>query len=204
MPSMGYGAQMNMRREAVMALAGQMAQKQSGGIAATPGAQADFHALSGQINALRRTQGNVQQYEGTAQKEADLVLSLLPTGGGSPSPVLNKWYQGGRAAMGDPNVTRFDGALTSFKSEYARIMASGGTGTGGLTTDAANREAERLLNRNQSPAQIRANLATMKKSMDNRRAAIDDAINDTQRRLQSAQKGDQQPSSGGWKLLSAQ
>ena len=204
MPSMGYGAQMNMRREAVMALAGQMAQKQSGGIAATPGAQADFHALSGQINALRRTQGNVQQYEGTAQKETDLVLSLLPTGGGSPSPVLNKWYQGGRAAMGDPNVSRFDGALTSFKSEYARIMASGGTGTGGLTTDAANREAERLLNRNQSPSQIRANLAIMKKSMDNRRAAIDDAINDTQRRLQSAQKGDQQPASGGWKLVSAQ
>lgn len=209
MPSMGYGAQMNLRRQAVMTLAGKMAQEAPGGIAGTPAAQADFHALSGQLNSLRRTQGSVEQFEGTAQREADLVRSLLPTGGGTSSPVLNKWYQGGREAVGDPNVSRFDGAITSFKNEYARIMSSGGAGTGASTTDAAKAEADRLLNRNQSPAQIRANLDTMQKSMNNRRAAIEKAIEDAQRRFDGAAKGNgqssagsRQPSTGGWKLVS--
>lgn len=189
LPSMGYGAAMNARRTAVMRLAGEMSQ-QGGGIDGAPGRQAEFKANSGALNFDTKMSDQVAQFEGTASREADLALGLFGKGGGlnGVGTVANKWIQGGKAAAGDPDVVAFDGALTSFKNEYAKIMA-GSFGNAG-STDTARREADQLINRNMSPQQIRLQIATMKKSMQNRAAALKKTVDERKDSLQGGQKAD--------------
>lgn len=188
MPALGMGS--GGKRGQIMELAGLIAQDQAGGAAGAPAAQAAFHADALALAQLEKTRTMVEQFEGTAQREADLALSLAKKGEAGGVPVINKWIQAGRQDVaGDPDVTSFNSALVSFKNEYVRIMSTGGTGGGGMTSDAARREGNELLNNAMSPAQLEQTIATMKKSMGNRKAALDDEYNETRKQLGSEAGG---------------
>lgn len=203
MPSMGYGASTNSRRQAVMELAGEGAAKDQGGIAGAPGSQASFKADSGALADQAKYRARVSSFEETANKEADLALQLMGKGAGTAAgPVLNRWIQGGRAATGNPDVTAFDTAITSLKGEYAKIMA-GSTGAAGAT-DSARAEADRLLNKNLSPAQLRANIATMRKGMKNRIDSLNDEEGSIKKRLGGGQPAPAAASTGGWSVVKVQ
>jgi hypothetical protein len=195
MPSMGYGASTNLRRQAVMEAAADIVGAQPGGLGGAVANQAETHAQTANLSNLAKMRGSVSQLEGTASKEGDLVLSLMNKGAGGGLPVINKWIQGSRAGLGDPNVSAFDGAITSFKNEYAKVMSGGSASGGGASTDSARNEADRLINRNQSPAQIRKNIETMKKSMENRRQALQDAYDKAKVELSGS-------STAGWSVVS--
>ena len=150
---------------------------------------AEIKADSAALSQLKKTRANVGNFEGTATKESDLVLSLAPKGEAGKSPVINRWVQAGRRGVaGDPDVAAFDAAVTSFKNEYARIMSSPG-GTGGVTSDAARLEADALINDTQSPAQINAVIKTMRQGMKNRIDSIDQEIAETQDRIKNGAAG---------------
>lgn len=130
--------------------------------------RADQKAVAGAMVQLAKTQANVTAFEGTAEREADLVESLAGKGVAGKSPIFNRWIQAGRVGVeGDADVTSFDTAITSFKNEYARIMSAPGA-TGGVTSDAARAEADTLINNAQNADQLKKNIATMRKGMKNR------------------------------------
>ena len=172
MPSLGMGAAG--KRTQILELAGMYMDEGAGGAAGAPGRQAGFHSETVALNKIATTRAQVEQFEGTALKEADLALSLAKKGEGTGLPAFNKWLQAGRTATGDPDVTSFNSAIVSFKNEYARIMSSGGAGTGAATSDSARHEADGLVNSAMSPAQLEQTIATMKQSMSNRKAALDE------------------------------
>ena len=109
------------------------------------GVRADVHAETQALTTLGRTRANVRNFEETARKEADLAASLMDKGAAPGGiPVMNRWVLSGRRSVeGDPDVVKFDTAITSFKNEYCRIMSAPGA-TGGMTSDAARAEAESL------------------------------------------------------------
>jgi hypothetical protein len=139
-----------------------------------------FLGQEGALRSLDRLKANVQSFEGTALREANLALSLAPKGlAGSGVPALNRWIQAGRKSIeGDSDVTSLDAALISLKNEYARIMSSPGA-TGGQTSDHARAEAEGLLNRAMTPQQLADTIGVMKASMGNRIASINTQIGST-------------------------
>ena len=181
MPNLGMGSAA--KRTQIIELAGLMAQKAPGGVEDVPGSRAEFHADTQALTQLEKTRTQVGQFEGTAEREADLALKLASKGEAGKLPVLNRWIQGGRAATGDPDVTAFNSALVSFKNEYARIMSTAGAGGGGMTSDAARSEAQSLINNAMSPEQLEQTIATMKQSMGNRIAALDAEYEATKARL---------------------
>ena len=106
---------------------------------------------------------------------------------------MNRWVLAGRRSVeGDPDVVKFDTAITSFKNEYARIMSAPGA-TGGMTSDAARAEAESLINRAGTKAQLNGVIQTMKIGMDNRIAAINDEYAATEKRIKEAGGGELAP-----------
>jgi len=178
-PNLGFGKTAGEARGKIMKRAAEIATgkraptaaSEAGG--ATVSTQAELHAARLALGQIARTETNVRNFEGTAEKEADLIESLLAKGGAPGQvPALNRYIQSGRKeGLGDPDVAAYESAVTSFKNEYARIMSSPG-GTGGVTSDAARHEAEGLINGAMTKDQIRKVIATMRKSMNNRIESI--------------------------------
>jgi hypothetical protein len=179
----GYGAASAEVRTKIINMAGTESKSEGGGAATDLTEQADIHSESQALTTLARTRANITNFEDTAKREADLTLSLLDKGAGGGVPLLNRWIQAGRQTIeGDADVSSLNVALTSFKNEYARIMSAPGA-TGGMTTDAARSEADGLINKTMTPDQLRGAIATMKKGMQNRIDAINDAYEATRQRI---------------------
>lgn len=103
-------------------------------------------------------------------------------------PVFNRWVQAGRTNIaGDPNVTAFNAALTSFKNEYARIMSAPGA-TGGMTSDTARAEADSLVNKAQTLEGLRGAIGTMQIGMKNRINSINNEFDATRSRIENLEK----------------
>ncbi|HUZ73187.1 MAG TPA: hypothetical protein VMU87_09385, partial [Stellaceae bacterium] len=151
-------------------------------VAMRSGLKSDQMALT----QLAKTRANIGQFEGTAQREAQLALSLAPKGVAGGVPVMNRWIQAGRTELaGNGDVSSFNAAVTSFKNEYARIMSSNG-GTGGMTSDSARAEAEKLINQAQTLPQLQQVIGTMQKGMQNRIDSINSEYETTRQRIATA------------------
>ncbi len=175
LPPLGMGKDAARMRQQIISRASEI-EKETG---ATGADAAQRHAANkANTSALGRVTGAetmIGSFEQTAQKNADMALSLLDKGSAkSGIPVLNAWIQAGRRSVaGDPDVSAFDTALTTFKNEYARVVNSA-TG-GGVTTDSARQEIEHILNAAQTPDQVRAAIKTAKADMANRTASLAEA-----------------------------
>lgn len=174
LPRLGMGAQGTRQRDLIINRAQQIEAETgaTGDDAVTR--HATIKAASASLGVLQKQEALVQAYEGTAQRNADLVLQLAPQGGGTTgSPVLNRWIQAGRQNIaGDPNVASFNNAIGTLADEYAKVM-SGGTGSQGAT-DSSRTEAYRRLNASSSPAQLESVITTMRQEMGNRISSMEE------------------------------
>lgn len=126
----------------------------------------------GQREALNKTLTDRSKYVAAGnqfvsnfQKQADLVEKYMKPGAAGSLPVINKWIQAGRKATGDPDVSAFDTALRGLAREHQRIVT-------GVTSNAqlhasAQKTADEILNKDMSPAQIKATLAVMREEATN-------------------------------------
>jgi len=155
------------------------------------GGTADVKAEAAGLTNLGKMRASVEQAEGNANRESDLVLSLADKGTAKGGPsMLNRWQQSIRTGVfNDPNVTAFQTAVESFKNEYVKVLSTTGGMSGGMSSDAARREADAYINPNLTEDQLKANIAVMKQSMKNRTAAINKAYEDQKGRVSDATKG---------------
>lgn len=159
-------------------------------VAGTLDIKATGHALDKSMTQL----STVKSFEETALKNADLMLTLAPKGGGQSNiPALNRWLQAGRKQIaGDKDVTSFDIALGTFADEYAKIV-SGSTGSQG-STDASRREAYDRLSKYATQGQLAAGIATMKQEMGNRISSMEDVTDGLRAHIRSgSSSGGDQP-----------
>lgn len=139
---------------------------------------ASYKSNSSELTKLQNQRGIVMAFANTADKNLDLALSLSDKAGLGGSPLINKWIQAGKRDIGgDPDVASYDAAIRTAINEYAKVTSSA-TG-GGTTSDQARKDAEGMLNAAQTPAQIKAVIATLKKDVGNRRSGYDEQIAST-------------------------
>lgn len=163
-------------------------QMEGGGSAAqTQSNQADYKALSGALNALEKFQGVVGSYESTAIKSADMLAGLADKGA-SPTTFnkINQWINSGRVQTNDPDVIKFNNAMETFVSEYAKIM-SGGTGAAASTEGAQNR-AHTLLNAGMNKGTIQTVVNQLKQEMKFRIDSNKEQIKQTRDRIKGIGK----------------
>lgn len=140
-------------------------------------AQAAYKAGQQALGAVQKSQGMVGTFEKTAKANMQLVKDTAAKVDRSGSPLMNKWILAGRKSIaGDPDIAKFDAALTTFAEEYAKVM-TGSTGAASAT-DSARTTAHEMINRAQTPEMLNGVLDTMSKEMDNRMSAYDDQINE--------------------------
>lgn len=147
--------------------------------------RAEYKANSSALGQVSKMRNSVQSYEQTVQKNIGILEEYL-SGKGAPQgqvPVINRWIQAGRRSIqGDPDVAAYDTAIKTVTQEYAKVMA-GGTGSSAASSDSAQAEAAKLLNNAQTPAQVRAVLATLKREMANRIESLKAQEGDLKTRL---------------------
>jgi len=107
-----------------------------------------------------------QQFVRNMTSQIDLVEKYMDKGTATGVPVFNKWIQAGRKGVaGDPDVTALDTAVRGLAREHQRIV-TGVTSNAQLHV-AAQETADKILNIDQSPAQMKASLKVMREEADN-------------------------------------
>lgn len=122
-------------------------------------------------------------FSATAQKNGELLLSLTDKGvGPSGVPLIDRWIQAGRKNVaGDPDVTAFNIAMETFKTENAKVL-SGATGAAGIT-DAAREHVDALLSKASTKEQIEAAVKTFEMERTNRVSSYQDQMEALQKRI---------------------
>ena len=151
---------------------------------------ADVESAAGSLKNIEKTRGMVRASEGNANREADLVLSLVDKGGGNLPRWLNKPLQDLKVSgLGSTDAAELRTALESFKNEYVKVLSTQSGVSGGLATDSARKEADGFINDGLSIEQIKHNIQVMRKSMNNRSASLDEAYGSESGRVQDAKRG---------------
>ena len=162
---------------------------------------ADVQAGAASLKNIEKTRGMVQASEGNANKEADLVLSLVDKGGGSLPRFFNKPLQDFKVqALGNTDAAALRVATESFKNEYVKVLSTQSGVSGGQSSDSARKEADSFINDGLSIEQIKRNIEIMRKSMQTRAASLNEAYETESNRVQSGKRG---PDTGGGKWPAA-
>lgn len=155
---------------------------------------ADVEAASKSLANIEKTRGMVTASEGNANREADLVLSLVDKGGGNLPRFFNKPLQDLKVqGLGNTDAAALRVATESFKNEYVKVLSTQSGVSGGMSTDSARKEADAFINDGLSIDQIKRNIEIMRKSMNNRKAALDDAYEQESGRVQGGKRGPDSP-----------
>lgn len=129
--------------------------------------------------ALTKTTGQlalVQSFENTANRNFDLLMEYANKLDNTGSPLINKaindWNQG---IAGDKLTGQFVSTFQALHDEYAKIL-SGATGAQGAT-DAGNKRADEVFNRNMNLDTLKGLSDTIPREMANRRVGYVGVIN---------------------------
>ena len=170
LPPIGRGKEGVAQRTAIMNHAAKIAK--DAGIS-----PAELQTVPGRNRALQASLTNLQKTSDVMEKSEQAFLNntqtALQISGGlsrSDSPVINKWYLGGKDAMGDPQVRALDAAITTMAVDYARIM-SGATGAGGTPISTAE-EARALIKKELSDKSLRAVVQVLEQDIKGQQQAV--------------------------------
>ena len=139
--------------------------------------------------ALEKTVNNIQLAEKTALGSADMVLASSKAYKRTGSPMLNEPLNLYRDRVnGDTNLQDLRTNITTFKSEYVKVMSGSGQ-----ATDSAREEADHLINLSMPHDQLTSGMNQMKKEM---KGAREDAIKQARALSSDSISGKKQPDSG--------
>jgi hypothetical protein len=129
-------------------------------------------------------------FEQTASLNGDVMLEAadgIPEFGNQFANQVARYVA---TKSGSPAMARFNAALETLKTEYAKILSSPGT-AGGVLTDTARREMSHVIGGNQTKAQLVNSLKTLKRDAANKRKSYADKIREIQSRIGPASFGAQ-------------
>lgn len=144
--------------------------------------KAQVGGLSAAIKDRQKYVATGNQFVKNMDAQASLVEKYLQPGTAGGIPALNKWIQSGRVALaGDPDVVAFDTALRGLAREHQRIV-TGVTSNAQLHV-AAQQTADELLNRAQTPEQIRSVLKVMREEAQNAISSGTSEVSDLKKQM---------------------
>lgn len=167
MPPLGMGSAGN--RAAVVNRAAELSRNPEGVVDVT---SMIINSLETKANSmsfaqLQKQADNIEAFEKTARKNAEVALAAADKVTRSGVPFANRWWQATQRELADnPELAAFDLAVRTFINEYARITTSV-TG-GGILSDHARKEVEDLLKTAMTPDAFKAAVDTAFMDMENR------------------------------------
>lgn len=146
-------------------------------------AQSDIDFSSGKSSQqqFQKNLSSLKSFHKDFELNADYLLKISPSFNRSKSPLLNRAIvTGATEIQGDPYATKVLQAINTVSNGYAKLQNP--TLSGQALTDASRREAQDLLNKFQSDAQLRALLnpkdGSMRIDAQNRIDAADSTLKD--------------------------
>lgn len=150
-------------------------------------AKAEYAAASKAFADRTKYSAAVEQLQGFVDKQSNLVLQYLDKGAAGGVPIINKWIQAGRKAMGDPDVDRFHLALQGLAREHQRVLTS--PMSNAQLSVSAQKTGDELLNLAKTPEQIRALIGVIKQETANARQQSDKTLDDMRARMRNINAG---------------
>lgn len=160
-------------------------QSGGAGIAAN---KATFQANETSLKSLQKNYDQVQAFEGTAEKNIDLLQDTA-----KKIPDLNARFANVPVRMfnsrmiGTENMAAFNTALNTAQTEAAKVLNS--SNATGVLSDSARHELQAIIDGNLSYPALVASLNTLKQDMANRTQAYQLQINGIQDRIKKAGTG---------------
>lgn len=123
-----------------------------------------------------------EAFETKAIAQAELVRGLSAKVKRTEYPLVNAALQSGREAVGDTDAHLFANGLLTFTTEYAKLM-EGSTGSAAGSSDAARKDAARLIGTALNNGTIDKTLDQMKWEMQQTRRGYDVVTDSITRRM---------------------
>jgi hypothetical protein len=134
-----------------------------------------------------------------ADKDVDLLEKILPKVGDTGSPLLNQPLRTFETkVVGNPDLAEFATRLRSVQSEYTRVINASPTGAGGgVISDHASQEVDKLLAPDATVAQIVRSIQALKSEGQNRLLSQGEQIQKIAARMKVGGSGDTNRGAGG-------
>ncbi len=157
---------------------------------------ADMKAQAAMLTDQTKRTANADASEQTALKQMDIVRKVLASADQSGVPYKNTIVNSVRQHLfGDPNVSSYQNALSTMRTEYARVisLATGATGI----TDAAMKNGQDLFPDGLAPEQFEANAAVAAKEMAARTGSMHAQIAQAKKTMHTPAGTEPAPGSSG-------
>ena len=167
------------------------AQAGGSGIAAN---KAILTSYKDSLNKLQTNFNQVQAFEGTAEKNMDLLAQTakaIPDLGARFANIPARMISA--SMIGTENMAKFHTALYTAQTEAAKVLNS--ANATGVLSDSARHELQSVIDGNAPLPAILGSLGTLKQEFNNRTQSYQQQIGDLQTRIRGgggAQSGDQQ------------
>jgi hypothetical protein len=133
--------------------------------AATVQRQAAYKSDAAALTKMQTMRAAAESFESKAVQQAKIVSDLSKAVGRTKFPIVNAAIMGGKINLsGDKDAQLLVNAITTFSSEYAKII-EGSTGSAAGSSDAARKAAERLLSTKLSDNTMQSTLDLMQREM---------------------------------------
>lgn len=127
--------------------------------------QAAYKADASSLTKMTAMRSAAEAFETKALAQADIVEGLSDKVGRTSVPLINAALLAGKAQIGgDADTQLLYNALTTFTTEYAKLMG-GATGSAQASTDSARREAASLISAALNKGTVRKTLGLMRQEM---------------------------------------
>lgn len=132
-------------------------------------------AQAGNLAQLTKQQGQIQAAEELARANGQRVLDLVDLVDQTGIPLIEGITRSARAKAGGVDAAELKSVITTFQTEFARLLASGPS-MNGVISDAARKEVQAMAPENMSAAQAKRVINRIFTEMDIRQHAIQDQI----------------------------
>lgn len=155
--------------------------------------KADLQSEQANLSNLSKQHSSATAYSETANKNADLMLSLINKIPDTGVPLANKLVRGTlERFMGSEDISNFNTALSTVQPEFARILTQGPSGNGQLS-DSARHELQAVVSGDFTRKQLAGAIKILKMDAENRKKSYQDAIDETKQRIRSIGSADVAP-----------
>lgn len=151
------------------------------------------------LTAMTKSREMQSAFIDTANQIGDSLETLAQKVDKTGIPVAERWIRAGKSALaGDPDVTKFNTQMITWRSEVARVIMSNPNLAGQLT-DHARREVEAALSDGATYQQVKAANEIVRQEFGFRIKAMDEGIKNIKKRLsvETGAASTEAPSGGG-------
>lgn len=163
MPPMGMGK--TPMRAAIINKAAEQARVLGQSAAGAIQKQAAYKSDASALTQMRKMSSSAEAFETKALAQAEIVDSLSQKVGRTQYPILNEALLAGKARItGDADTQLLFNALTTFTTEYAKIM-EGSTGSASGSTESARAAAKQLVSASLNKNTLAQTIDLMRREM---------------------------------------